>query len=262
MKTGLMVAAACAAALGLAGAAQADTFKVTYEAPGVQESQAGFSFSGVERFDGRAVGNNQSFDTDFGTGDVITGHYSGVDVVGANQYGGAGGNTNFASTSTGAGYTLTLSTDDERGINYFGFWLSALDGGNSLSFWRGDENLFAFNTSDVLTLLGGNSDYWGNPNDADPRRNSGEPYVFLNFYDLNGNFDKVIFSETPQVGGYESDNHTVGFFTQQSGTPVPGVPEPASWALMIGGFAFAGAAMRRRSIVTGGAFFWNALLRG
>ena len=30
----------------------------------------------------------------------------------------------------------------------------------------------------------------------------------------------------------------------------PGVPEPASWALMIGGFAIAGAAMRRRAATT------------
>jgi hypothetical protein len=31
-----------------------------------------------------------------------------------------------------------------------------------------------------------------------------------------------------------------------SGTPGPGVPEPASWALMIGGFGMVGAALRRR----------------
>lgn len=30
------------------------------------------------------------------------------------------------------------------------------------------------------------------------------------------------------------------------GTPAPGVPEPAAWALMIGGFALSGAALRRR----------------
>jgi len=30
--------------------------------------------------------------------------------------------------------------------------------------------------------------------------------------------------------------------------PPPGVPEPASWAMMIGGFALAGAAMRRRRV--------------
>jgi hypothetical protein len=34
------------------------------------------------------------------------------------------------------------------------------------------------------------------------------------------------------------------------GVPAPGVPEPASWALMIGGFGLTGAALRRRKPVS------------
>jgi hypothetical protein len=36
------------------------------------------------------------------------------------------------------------------------------------------------------------------------------------------------------------------WITDFTGGAGPGVPEPASWALMIGGFGLAGAALRRR----------------
>ncbi|WP_426165719.1 PEPxxWA-CTERM sorting domain-containing protein [Sandarakinorhabdus sp. DWP1-3-1] len=38
-----------------------------------------------------------------------------------------------------------------------------------------------------------------------------------------------------------------GVFTMAAGSPVTGVPEPASWALMIAGFGLVGAALRRRN---------------
>lgn len=57
---------------------------------------------------------------------------------------------------------------------------------------------------------------------------------------------------------YATDGTTITSFTDRgtafafNGTvntdPTPVVPEPASWAMMIGGFALAGAAMRRRRV--------------
>src|SRR5277367_4779679 len=82
-----------------ASAASADTFLLTYEAPGVQNSTATFSVSGVETFDSLATGNDAPFTTDFGTGGAITGTYSGPDGVqinNADQYGGAGGVGKYA----------------------------------------------------------------------------------------------------------------------------------------------------------------------
>ncbi|MBU1375928.1 MAG: PEPxxWA-CTERM sorting domain-containing protein [Alphaproteobacteria bacterium] len=228
-----------AAVLSVAGAAQADTFHVTFEAPGVQTSTASFSSVGIETFDGVAQGASRSFTTDFGSGGVITGSYAGVDILGADQYGGAGGAGNFASTFSG--YSLGLSTSDPAGINYFGFWLSALDSGNTVTFSRAGSTLFSFTPVDVLALVGGNPAYFGNPNAGGA--NGGQPYVFLNFFDTDGAFDTVTFSEGLANAGYESDNHTVGFYTAQSGTPVP---EPAAWATMILGFAGVGAMARRR----------------
>lgn len=227
-----------------ATSASAATFNVTYEAPGVLNSTATFSSSGVETFDSRPIADGQSFNTDFGTGGVISGAYTGVDIRAANQYGGASA-SNFASIASSQGYSLALSTTDPRGINYFGFWLSALDGGNNLAFYKAGVLQFTFNAGDVTTLLAGKPAYAGNPNAPFEGANANQPYAFLNFYDTDGTFDQVVFSEAPQIGGYESDNHTVGFFTSQGGTPIA-VPEPTSWALMLLGFGGLGSVLRAR----------------
>lgn len=243
MNRGLLLLSLLAAAPSAAGA---DSFNVTIEKPGAENSTATFSSSGVESFDSRPVGNSQTFTTDFGTSGAISGTYTGVDIRGADQFGGAGGNTNFASTSTTAGYSLALSTSNPAGINYFGFYLSALDAGNQLAFYKGATSVFTFDPTNVLALVNGNSAYFGNPDSPFKGQDSGQPFAFLNFYDLSGTFDRVVFTENLAAAGYESDNHTVGFFTSQSGTPVPGVPEPASWAMLIGGLGAIGTALRRR----------------
>ncbi|MCW6528677.1 PEPxxWA-CTERM sorting domain-containing protein [Sphingomonas sp. MMSM20] len=242
-RSAFFFAGLCAA---LSGVAHADTFHVTIENPGVEHSTAAFTSMGVETFDAIVSGYNRSFTTDFGSGGVISGSYAGVDVVPANQYGGAGGAGNFASTSSGAGFSLSLATTNPAGINYFGFWLSALDSGNTLTFSKAGTSLFTFSAADVLALVGNMPGYFGNPDAPFGGNNGGQPYVFLNFFDTNGTFDKVTFSENLANAGYESDNHTVGFFTRESGTPVGGVPEPATWAMMIVGFGAVAGAMRRR----------------
>lgn len=56
-----------------------------------------------------------------------------------------------------------------------------------------------------------------------------------------GSFDRLVF-DANGGGGFQLDNVNLSGST---------VPEPASWAMMIGGFGLVGAAMRRRSnIVT------------
>lgn len=226
--------------VAVSGSASA-TFSVSYEAPGIQNSTAKFAFRGVETFDGQAKGNNKGFTTNFGTGGVINGTYTGVNVDPASQYGGAGGTGNFAVTFSTAGYSLDLTTTDKRGINYFGYWLSALDPGNVIQFYSGGTLVDTFTPTDVIAAIGNKKAYFGNPNAPFLGSNSGEPYAFINVYDHGGTFDRVVFSEAPQKGGYESDNHTVGFFTKGGGTTVP---EPASIAVL--GLGLLGIARLRR----------------
>jgi len=70
---------------------------------------------------------------------------------------------------------------------------------------------------------------------------------FCNFSAIGVAFDGIAmsidFGGTANQTGY--DNITFGDSTPGN----PGVPEPATWAMMIGGFAFAGAVLRRRKAV-------------
>jgi len=242
----LLFAGAALAALSAAPAAHA-AFLVTYEAPGVLNTTATFDFKGVETFDGRASG---SFTTSFGTtgqDTVVTGSYTGVTINNADQYGGAT-NDRYAAASATTGYTLGLSAlsgGAAAPVTYFGYWLSALDRGNQLEILRAGNVVFSFSPADVLAAIGlCPGSYCGNPvSGPNKGNNGGEPYVFVNFFDQSGvGFDSVRFFESPEVGGYESDNHTVGFFRTTSGTPVS---EPASLALFGSGLLGLMAARRR-----------------
>jgi hypothetical protein len=262
IRTAAMIAALATAAT--AGAVVPFDVRYESEAVGIQNTTATFSVSGVETFEEQTASCNmcgQTFTTDFGTGGAITGKYSDVAVIGADQYGGAGGTGNYAVTFTGAGYSLDLSSTIPGGVNYFGYWLSALDRGNQVSFYSKGALLFTFNPQDVINAVNTHADhaqYYGNPNAPFKGQDSGEPYIFLDFFNDKGTFDKVVFAEIPQSGGYESDNHTVGhFLTKGTGTSVPltlsgAVPEPASWAMMLAGFGLVGIGARRRrmTIVT------------
>ena len=271
LATGLL------AVLAIAGAAQATSpFLVTYEpeAPGLTTSTttATFKVSGVENFEtvstytggadvstplpATGYGAYENFTTDFGTSGQITGSYTNTEVLNADQYGGAGGTGQypvaFYAGGTGA-YTLSLTSQPGISADYFGYWLSALDAGNTLTFLEQGKAVYTFSASDALkavTSLKNNGAYFGNPSPGYTGQDGNEPFVFLNFFDKTGSFDQIQFSEGAKFGGgYESDNHTVGYdvISYGNGVTIPtGVPEPATWAMMILGVGVVGASLRRR----------------
>jgi hypothetical protein len=208
----------------------ADTFSNTYLGAGVQTPSSTNYF---ETFDGNFNGT-----TNF-NGSSITGTYSGTyRIVSSNKYGGAGGDGSFITTRSS--YTLTLSSQ----VNYFGMWFSALDAGNQLSFYNNDNLVFSFSPSDYAALVGAcptmvaQPNFCGNPNGSFSNLNANEQYAYLNFYDTDGSFNKIVFTENPQVGGFESDNHAVAqIHTQPGGTPLSPVPEPSSFVLGLSGLS-------------------------
>lgn len=241
VRAAVAVAVAVALLAILGTPARADVFQVSYEAAGIQSANqsalcaslgAGACTIGVESFDTRS--SNAAFSTSFGTGGTITGSYSSVQVNAADQYGGAGAAGKYAVAFGSTPYFVSLATTLPSGINYFGYWLSALDPGNQVAFYKGATLVYTFTPSDLIKALGScsaSNAYCGNPNSSRLGQNSGELYAFVNFRDSNGTFDRVSFQETPAAGGYESDNHTVGYVAAASGTVVA-VAEPSTAAVL------------------------------
>lgn len=245
LNIGKFVVAATLATLSTPAAAG---FLVTYEAPGATRSTAAFDYYGVETFNDRRGQSN--FTSNFANGDTnVSLTYSNVTILPGDRYGGEyqGGNPSpyavVGLNSSNRSYSIDIDTNATTGINYFGYWLTALDANNFVSFWSNGEKVFEFEPGDVLSLLGGQSAYWGNPYTG---LNNREPYVFLNFFYETGTFDRVVFSQGPGTAGYESDNHTLGFYKRTSGTPVNPVPEPAAVGLLGAGLLGLAAVRRRR----------------
>jgi hypothetical protein len=198
-----------------------------------------------------------SVDTIGGLTGTFSGSYSGGLVMyAADQYGGAGGSGYYPELfSSGGSYTLNLTTSGNLpGVNYFGLWFSALDAGNQLQFYENNILLLTFTPHMFQSLVGAcpstTNAFCGNPNSHFLNQDSGEQFAFLNFFDQNAYFNKIVFTETGG-GGFESDNHTVAYMDppKPSGTIIPGeTPEPASFVLLLSGFVVLLALSRRTAL--------------
>jgi len=79
------------------------------------------------------------------------------------------------------------------------------------------------------------------------------PGFFLASYDTANSVDDGVYSVNSVFDGGSATGfaNTAGTITQFTGTAIGGaVPEPASWAMMLGGFGLVGGAMRRRRTST------------
>ncbi|MCC5626267.1 hypothetical protein [Nostoc sp. CHAB 5715] len=230
----------------------AASFSISIEDPTVQTANySNLVNARVQNFDASTLKTGYSA-TGFQWTDV--GSYTNTLIVNKDQYGGAGGTGKYfdvdtkrsGKDSTGRANNQTVSTLNlTTAQKYFGLWWSAGDANNVLEFYSKGNLVERITTTDVLKYIErlSNKDkasYYGNPNSPFQGQNSREPYAFINFYDVDGTFDQVQFTN---VGGsgFESDNHTVATgYNQITGNVVVAVPESSS---VLGVFAigFVGA---------------------
>lgn len=214
-------------------------------------------FYGVESFASFSANQaGQGFVSTFSTGqndwtgaNYITGAYSGqLTRAATNQYGGAQGSVAYPTASGIQTYKVAFTPHGVPGVNYFGIWITAMDATNLLKLHTDDNSVLNFTTNTLRTYLSSTAtpaSYNGNPTASFLNQNSGEPYAYVNFYNIDGYFTSVDFSNS-SGSGFESSNHAVGYFDPifTEGTQVleqATVPEPASTLLLlsaVGAFAW------------------------
>jgi hypothetical protein len=184
--------------------------------------------------------------------------------VSANQYGGAGGTGEYfavgAESSSTAPVTLALTSE----ANYFGFWWSAGDVNNSITFLQNGVALATFTTANVVALLPNTvsgtvtaingsvyntKNYYGNPNNLS--QDNAEPFAYIDVIANGIQFNQIQFSNPTTASGFESDNHSVaaGVTDPPSGdvivenvplTAAATAPEPETWILLVAGVGVIG----------------------
>lgn len=237
---------------------------VTANAPGVQQSQVAGVLTMNFNAPTYAAGQYTTLSSPIGTYTASAPGFAIVDPKTSNNsdYGGASSTglptnankeTQYMAIGAESGQTsVTLSLGQDR--NYFGMYWEAGDSKNYVDFYEKGTLVGSMNVASVTSFITSNpsqnSAYYGNPNGG---ADSGEPFVYLNFYGQNGtSFDRIVFRNTDASSGYESDNHSVATLSSgftPSGTMVTTLvsgPEPSSWAAGLAVAAVAGVAAWRR----------------
>lgn len=226
----LSVAAALAAVMAFQTPALA--FVITVEAPGVTSIAAPTeTFDGENRPLGPAIFNPGGDGGNYlGIGNIVNGSIGGVSA--APFYGpnvGDRDTTNYLSIGPGNDpETITYASAKD----FFGLYWGSVDKYNTVDFYLGNTLVNSFTGSDIIPLLAN-----GNQDDFSSNR-------YVVFSELI--FDKVVLGSSGPCpdGGCNFPNSTPAF---EIDNIAAGVPEPATWALMLFGFAGIGFVAYRRT---------------
>jgi hypothetical protein len=238
----------------LSANAFANTIVAYVEAPGIQAS----SLSGITNmdFDSLSAGNYSSpLTTPIGVYEASPSDQ--FKIIAADSFGGAGGTGNYFAIGSESGFTGPLVLDLNSDANYFGFWWSAGDANNSISFYENGVLYATFDTADIVGLLPNSSlgtvtaingstyntqNYYGNPNNLS--QDTQEPFAYVDVIANGLTFNQISFSNANLFSGFESDNHSVaiGVTDPPTGdvivesvplTDAAQVPEPGTAFLLV-----------------------------
>ncbi|MEH2434389.1 MAG: hypothetical protein V7K25_09055 [Nostoc sp.] len=231
----------------------ATSFTISIEDPTVQNAQSSnLANAHVQNFDGQTQGYNATGFTWTDAGTTI-GSYKNTLIENADQYGGAGGTGKYFDVNTNRGSKETVSTLNlTTAQKYFGLWWSAGDANNVMTFLSQGKVVQTMTTANVVSYianLSNKASYYSNPNSPFKGQNSGEPYAFINFYDVDGTFDQVQFTNVGGTG-FESDNHTVAtdYKNITGNVVIKAVPESSSvLGVFVIGFVGATSVLTRRA---------------
>jgi PEP-CTERM motif len=253
--------------LWLSASALANTIVAYVEAPGIQASS--LSNITTTNFDNVPTGYYSSpLVTAIGTYEASPSNQ--FRILGADQYGGAGGTGNYFAVGSESGSPGPIVLNLTSNANYFGFWWSAGDINNSISFYENGVLYATFNTADIVSLLPNSpsgtvtaingstyntKNYYGNPNNSS--QDTSEPFAYVDVIANGLMFNEVTFSNTLNTG-FESDNHSVsvGVTDPPVGdvivedvplTPAAQAPEPGTAGLLIAALGGLGLFKFRRS---------------
>ncbi len=246
---------------GLAAGASLDVY---ISAPGEQSTY--LAGATTETFNTLPLGIQTSpYNSSVGT--YQFGNDSTFAVLNADQYGGASNSQYVAlgsQSQSSAPVTLSLTAP----ATYFGFWWSAGDANNGLSFYADNTLLTRITTADIIHLLessGGSvtavngstytsGSYFGNPNNG---YDGGEPFAYVDIFARGTAFNKIVFDNSGTTGtGFETDNHSVfsgvaepngpSVFIESLPASITTTPEPTEILLTGLGLVVSGFVFRRR----------------
>ncbi|WP_343732136.1 PEPxxWA-CTERM sorting domain-containing protein [Duganella sp.] len=167
-----------------------------------------------------------TFDSDIPAGI----HYEGLNLVSGSEQNNyeapAFDTTKYLRTGCCGGST-TVTFDSGFGASYFGFYLGSADASNTLTVYSSDGTSRVYAEGELASLV--------------PSGAVGGSY-YLGLYSTAGSvFTRIEFNT---INPMETDNHAF---------ILAAVPEPETYAMMLGGLALVGMAARRRAAKTSAA---------
>jgi hypothetical protein len=142
-----------------------------------------------------------------------------LEVKTTNQWGGANGSKFITQAELASirSYKIKVNQDQK----YFGFWWSAGDPYNKITFKNNGKTVAIFKTADLVDFINeadsiNAPDYYGNPAyNGTETGHLQEPFSYVNVFFDEESYDEIVVATMTEEGSaFESDNHTFSAIKQ------------------------------------------------